>query len=96
MVYPFRLSIHGYAFVTQALAPEAKPVDPESDCAVGAEVRGESLWGYAGKVSRPELKQLTGGHKGTEVAAQRHALVRLETPLRQVLERAALAVPKGF
>lgn len=85
------MSIHGRSVITEALADREACECHHSKREVGEEISGGSLWGYAGRLGMPSLEQLTSGHKGLAIKASKHGLVRLDRPLRQIVQAASLS-----
>lgn len=86
LIYPFKLSIHGFARITKPyqLANQAK--HDKSLLALGDEVHGEAVDGFSKKpVGRPRVEHATHTHKATFVDLRGGAYAHVEIGVRDQL-----------
>jgi hypothetical protein len=92
--YPFRLTQNSEAEITAELAPKACNHDAAAALSLGDMVRAATISGFSTKpLPKFELVQGTGNHKGSAASCKEFGYARIDTPLRNVLEKKPKASP---
>lgn len=90
IVYPFKVSIHGRAWVSKPYEDDVPNLREQSMRNLGDEVHGETLDGFAQKpIGRPKVDHATSTHKATFVTI-RGGYAHVEIGVRDHLNNATL------
>lgn len=86
LVYPFKLSIHGFARITETYQDGKELCRETSHTALGDEVHGEAIDGFSLKPHGKErVEHATGTHKATFVSLRGGAYAHVEIGVREQL-----------
>lgn len=87
LIYPFKISIHGYARITKPFESKTAAIREESLLNVDDEIHGEAVDGYGLKpVGRPTIEHATATHKASFVTVKGGAYAHVEIGVRDHLE----------
>lgn len=87
-VYPFKLSIHGFARVTEAYAKDAILYRDESHTGSDDELHGTTVDGFAVKpLGKQRVEHATGTHKATYVQCRGGVYAHVEIGVREHLAK---------
>lgn len=89
MIYPFKLSIHGYARISKTYEAGKALKSTKSFIAEGDEIHGEAVDGYSCKpLGKPTVEHATATHKASFVKARGGAYAHVEIGVRDQLASA--------
>ncbi|MGO4366417.1 hypothetical protein [Pseudomonas sp. PAB10] len=90
VVYPFKLSIFGYATVKKEFSKSETLVKETSGRNVGDEIHGETVGGFSAKApSKPEVKHATSTHKASFITTRGQSFAFVEIGVRDHLQSLA-------
>ncbi|NMG29446.1 hypothetical protein [Aromatoleum evansii] len=89
LIYPFKVSIHGFARVVKAYESESSLFRKSSFWKVDDEIHGEALDGHSSKpISRPTVTAATATHKASFVDI-RNGYAHVEIGIREHMSKIA-------
>lgn len=95
VVYPFKVSIHGRAWVSKPYEDGVPSLRPQSMRDLGDEVHGETLDGFAQKpIAKPRIDHGTSSHKASFVEIRR-GYAHVEIGMRDHLNSTMLLAAKS-
>ncbi|MGO4803454.1 hypothetical protein ACEN2T_29730 [Pseudomonas sp. W22_MBD1_FP4] len=90
LIYPFKLSIFGYATVKKEFSKSETLVNKTSGCNVGDSIHGEAVGGFSAKApSKPEVKHATATHKASFIITRGQSFAFVEIGVRDHLQSLA-------